>query len=435
MRRLLIVSPHFSPVNAPDMQRVRLMLPHLRALGWEATVLAVHPDWVEGAVVEPLLEKTYPADTHVVRVQGIRPALTRRLGFGSLWWRCGAALRRSGDALLAGGGFDLVFFSTTQFDAFTLGPRWLKRFGVPFVIDYQDPWVNDYYRIKHVRPPGGSLKFWLSQFTARRREPSVLRATSGIISVSEAYGPALHARYPWFEAARAITLPFGATPTDIEVALRNPPSPALVPFGDDRVHHVYTGRCGADMRVALTVLFRAFARFMTTHPREADRHRFHFIGTDYAPPPLGRETVMPVAVEAGVGEFVSEHCGRVPYFEALNYLARADALILVGSDDASYSASKAYPYLLTRRPLLTISHEQSPMCRLAREQGHAATYGFTGGADVDALAGRVYQEWFVEGGYRTAFGRGLPARFEAGAVTARLVAVFESALSPRTSVK
>ena len=232
VKKILIVSPHFPPVNAPDMQRVRLALPHLRGLGWEPTVLAVDPSSVEGAVIDPLLERTYPSDIRVIRVKGLPARFTRWAGIGSLWWRCGRALRRAGDALLAEESFDLVFFSTTQFDVFTLGPRWKRRFGVPYVLDYQDPWVNDYYRDTHTRPPGGALKFWFSQFTARRREPAVLRDSFGIVSVSRAYGPDLKRRNPWFRADTVQTIPFGSTPGDLELARRHPPLNPLIPFGD-----------------------------------------------------------------------------------------------------------------------------------------------------------------------------------------------------------
>ncbi len=398
MRRVLIVSPHFSPVNAADMQRVRLALPHLRALGWESTVLAVAPESVEGAVIDPLLEQTYPSDIRVIRVKGLSPRHTRRIGLGSLWWRCGGALRRAGDALLARNPFDLVFFSTTQFDAFTLGPRWRKLFGVPFVLDYQDPWVNDYYRETNTRPPGGPLKFWFSQFTARRREPAVLRTASGVVSVSSAYGPSLQRRYPWFASTRVQTIPFGTSASDLEIARQHPPAVSLVPFDDDHFHHVYTGRCGPDMAIALTVLFRAFKRFLSSHPSEAARHRFHFIGTDYAPPPLGRRRAREVAEHEGVAAYVSEHCHRVPYFEALHYLTRADALMVIGSDDPTYSASKIFPYLFAQRPLLTLAHEQSQMIPLASGQGISTTYGFTQQTSIDALAAQVCAQWFEAGG-------------------------------------
>lgn len=431
MRRILIVSPHFPPVNAPDMQRARLALPRLREHGWDPVVLAVAPDCVEGAVLDPLLEQTYPPEIRVVRTRGLSPKLTRPLGFGSLWLRCGAALRRAGERLLAEQAFDLVFFTTTQFDAFALGPRWLRRFGVPYVLDYQDPWVNDYYRLRGVRPPGGPIRYWLSQYTARRREPAAVLQAAAIVSVSSAYGPDLAARYPGMDAGRVRHIPFGASPADFEVARRHRPERPLVPFGDGRAHFVYTGRCGADMAVSLRLLFRAFRRHLELAPADAARMHFHFIGTDYAPPPLGRHWVLPVAEQEGVAGHVSEHCQRVPYFDTLHYLDRADALVVVGSDDPSYSASKIFPYLLARRPLLTIAHRDSLMLSLARSQGLACSYGFDrASADDDrTVVEAIRRDWFGQEGWRRppVTDAAALAAHTAEGMTARLVEVFNQA--------
>ncbi|NJM63821.1 MAG: hypothetical protein HC849_32625, partial [Oscillatoriales cyanobacterium RU_3_3] len=40
----------------------------------------------------------------------------------------------------------LVFFSTTIFPVMLLGKRWWQKFGVPYVLDFQDPWRSDYHR-------------------------------------------------------------------------------------------------------------------------------------------------------------------------------------------------------------------------------------------------------------------------------------------------
>jgi hypothetical protein len=432
MPRVLVVSPHFPPVNAPDMQRARLALPHLRALGWEAVVLAVAPALVEGAVLDPVLEKTYPPDIRVVRVGGIPHRATRRLGFGSLWWRCGAALRRAGDQLLAAEKFDLVFFSTTQFDAFGLGPRWRARFGVPYVLDYQDPWVNDYYLRTRTPPPGGPFKFWLSQFTARRREPAAVRAAAAIVAVSPSYGPDLVQRYPGLDRERIHHLPFGAAATDFEIARQHVPATPLVPFGDGRTHFVYAGRCGPDMSHSLILLFRAYRLYLASHPREAESIHFHFIGTDYAPPPLGRYWALPIARKENVEPHVSEHCYRVPYFDALSYLVRADALLAVGSNDPTYSASKIFPYLIARRPLLTIVHEDSIMLKLSRGQGVASSYGFSNAdAGLDELVDRIHREWFVAGGHRVvpAGDPELLNDLTSLGMTRRLAAIFDRSLA------
>jgi hypothetical protein len=417
------------------MQRTRLALPYLRANGWEPVVLAVGPDKVEGGVVEPLLEDTYPADIRIIRVKGIPPGGTRWMGIGSLWLRCGLALRNAGEKLLNAEKFDLVFFSTTQFDAFTLGPIWKSRFGVPYILDYQDPWINDYYTRTRTRPPGGWLKFGYSQWCARRREPDVLRNASGVITVSAAYGSNLAKTYPWFEATNATVLTFGAAKEDLVTARKHRPAEPIVTFGDGFFHHVYTGRCGPDMSISLTILFRAFKVFLAARPEEAGRIRFHFIGTDYAPRPLGREWVMPVARAESVEAFVSEHCYRVPYFDALYYLINADALIGVGSNDPTYSASKIYPYILAKRPMLLIFNYFSPILAIAGKVKCGLRFAFEDSTDFDGLAQEVADEWFIKGRMREFNEPDLEAfrPYTAEGMTRRLAGCFSDAIERHQS--
>jgi len=433
LRKVLIVSPHFAPVNAPDMQRTRLLLPYLRECGWEPTVLAVTPESVEGGVVEPLLEKTYPADIRIIRVRGISPRYTRCFGIGSLWLRCGRALRKAGEELLKKERFDLVFFSTTQFEAFRLGPLWKTQFGVPYFLDYQDPWINDYYSRSGTPPPGGRLKFAYSQWRARRSEPEVLRSASGIIAVSDAYGPTLSRNYSWFDSDSVKLLPFGASEKDLETARTYMPPKPLVPFGDGNFHHVYTGRCGPDMSSSLSIVFRGFKKFLAESPAEAEKMRFHFIGTDYAPRPLGREWAMPIAVAEGVEKYVVEQCYRVPYFEALHYLQHADAILAVGSNDPTYSASKLYPYILARRPMLVIFNIKSPVIAIANALNCGMRVSFVNPGDIDREAEIVANEWFKAGrkSIVTEYDRTKFAPFTAKGMTHRLAELFGEAASPR----
>jgi len=429
-RKVLIVSPHFPPVNAPDMQRTRMALPYLRACGWEPVVLAVAPEMIEGAVIEPLLEETYPADTRVIRVRGLRPRATRWAGVGSLWLRCARALRSAGDRLLRSETFELVFFSTTQFDAFTLGPRWKAMFGLPYVLDYQDPWINDYYKLTHTAPPGGRLKFGFSQWCARRREPAVLRGASGVIAVSGAYGPTLAKNHPWFDPRSVKVLTFGAAEQDVATSREHRPSPMLVPNSDGLFHHVYAGRCGPDMSASLTIVFRAFRKFLAARPAEAERVRFHFVGTDYAPRPFGREWAMPYARAEGIEPYVTEHCYRVPYFDALYYLTHADALIAVGSNDPTYSASKIFPYVLARRPMLVVFNRHSPVMAIANAMNCGLRYAFDSMADAGPLSNEIADAWFI-GGKMREFIETDPAAFlpySSEGMTRKLAECFDAAV-------
>jgi hypothetical protein len=431
VRRVLIVSPHFPPVNAPDMQRTRLAVPYLRSFGWEPVVLALQAEMVEGAVIEPLLEDTYPADVRIIRVKGWHPSATRWAGVGSLWFRCGRAFRKAGDKLLASEKFDLVFFSTTQFQAFALGPRWKTLFGVPYVLDYQDPWVNDYYSKHHTKPPGGWIKYAFSQWLAKRIEPGALRGSSGVVAVSGAYGATLSEQYPWYKRDNFEVISFGAAAPDFVTARKHVPKVPLIDFRDGLVHHVYTGRCGPDMSTSLALVFTAFKKFLALRPEEARRIRFHFIGTDYAPRPLGREWAMPVARQVGVEEYVHEECYRVPYFDALYYLVNADALVGVGSNDPTYSASKIYPYVLAERPMILVFNHKSPIITIAEELGCGMRYSF-GKSDVAGeLSTRIAQEWFLNGGMSTytGFDHAAFESYTAEGMTRSLAACFDRAVA------
>ena len=70
LNKVLIVSPRFPPSNGADMHRVRLSLPHFADFGWQPSVLAVDPQWVEGDD-EPLLLHTVPRNADVTRVNAI----------------------------------------------------------------------------------------------------------------------------------------------------------------------------------------------------------------------------------------------------------------------------------------------------------------------------------------------------------------------------
>ena len=412
------------------MQRVRLALPYLRGLGWEPVVMAIHPNSVEGGVSDPLLEKTYPADIRIIRVHGVPSRLTRWAGIGSLWLRCGRALRLAGEELLRAEAFDLVFFSTTQFGSFNLGPRWKRKFGVPYVLDYQDPWVNDHYTRTGEPPPGGAFKYGLTQAIARRREPLAVANAAGIMVVSPAYERDLTARYPALNAQRVQVTPFGSSLNDIELARSHVPANPLIDFGDGCCHLVYTGRGGADMAVALTLIFRAFKVFKKTQPAEAARLRFHFIGTSYAPPPLGKETIMPVARAEGVAEYVYEHCRRVPYFEALHYLARADAVLAIGSHDPGYSASKIFPCLLARKPLLAVFHQDSPIHGFMRQAG-LASYDFGPDGATSKQVEQIAVQWFsIERGNRPpVFNAEAFKSFTAPSMTVAMATCFDAAMN------
>ena len=146
-------------------------------------------------------------------------------------------------------------------------------------------------------------------------------------------------------------------------------------------------------------------------------------------PPLGRNWALPIARAEGVLDYVREHPYRVPYFDALYYLRRANALVAVGSNDPSYSASKIFPYILARRPMLLIFHHNSLVLAFAQQAQVGLRFEFSGPSDIDRLASEVHRKWFVNGDRHLylPFDEKAFEPFSARSLTARLTQVFDRA--------
>lgn len=370
MKRVLIISPHFPPVNAPDCQRVRMSLPYYRRFGWDPTVLAVHPrhraDWHDQSLLDSL-----PHDVPVHYSEALPRELTRFIGIQNLGLRCLPFLNRDAHALLQGGRFDLVFFSTTQYLVTPLGRLWRHRFGVPYVVDLQDPWRSDYYEQPGAPQPPGGWKYQFARLTAWLFEEKTFAGAAAFMSVSHHYFRDLAARYPWFRSRLQQVIPFGGPQADFDFLRTNTAATApLEPRGCR--HWVAAGSLGPGFGHALRVLFAGLRRLRESDPAAAARLRLHFIGTSYAPAEHAVPTAQPIAEAYGVGDLVRETPQRVGYLDSLRLMQRADGLLLLGSDDRAYSPSKLYPNYMAGRPMLALAHQGSLLGELL-QQLHCAT--------------------------------------------------------------
>jgi hypothetical protein len=396
---LLLVCPRFPPSSAADAQRLRMLLPHLAAQDCSAELLAVDPACCHNPL-DPWQADHLPPELPVHRVRGLHRRWARLPGLGGIDARCHRALAHAGSRLLRTRRFDLAYFSTTEFGSFRLGPLWRRRHGLPFVLDFQDPWVNDYYRDHPaVIPPGGRLKYAVANRLSRFHEPRVLRQAAGLTAVSAAYQEQLARRYPFAAAIPSLLLPFPGAPEDFRhlPAPGTAPGSAPLPFDphDGRIHWVSIGRGGADLHTALAGLFTALARHAPAELRR--RLRLHFLGTSYAAAGSGQASIAPLAARYGLADLVEERTDRLPLSLTLATLQAADALLVIGSDDPAYTASKLYPYLLARRPLLALAHRQSSVVDLIERCGGGVVVPFDSAEPPHSLAGRIAAAWLAEG--------------------------------------
>ena len=205
-----------------------------------------------------------------------------------------------------------------------------------------------------------------------------MQHAGGLISVSESYTKNLKQRYPPIVQIPAATITFGAFAPDLKIAARHHSEFEQL-LDPDFKNIVYIGRGGMDMHNAMKPVFETLKKGLFDDFVLFSRLKLYFIGTSYAPEGRGNQTIMPLAKQFDVDKSVVEVTDRIGYYHTLTTLLKADALFIPGSDDPQYTASKIYPYLLTKKPLLAIfnSHSSSLSILDEFEAKHAYSYDKT----------------------------------------------------------
>ncbi|RZL50488.1 MAG: hypothetical protein EOP00_04195 [Pedobacter sp.] len=334
-----------------------MTLPFYQHFGWHPEIVCVNEKYTD-AVFDHLLSESVPDDIKIHYVSALPKKLTNKFGLGSIALRSLWFYRRYVNKLLEKEKFDLIYFSTTQFPVCILGPYWKKKFNIPYIIDMQDPWFSNYYedKPKHQRPK----KYWFSYRIDKYLEPIAMKSVDGLIAVSQTYIEDLKARYPRLLNVPSKVITFGGFRKDLQIASENEDQ-LRIAFDDNKKykHIVYVGRGGFDMQKAVHILLSAFKKGLAAKPAEFGKLRFHFIGTSYAPLGQGDKTLYSVAEDLGLEDYVEEETDRISFYESIYNLQIADALFIPGHEQAAYTASKVYPYILCEKPILAIFNPNS----------------------------------------------------------------------------
>jgi glycosyltransferase involved in cell wall biosynthesis len=364
VRRVLMVSPHFPPDSSAASHRVRLLAPHLEEAGWSPTVVALEPSAYEGRL-DPGLEALVPASLRVVRASAWRAGVTRRAGLGDLGLRGFTGLRHTCRALLSRERFDALFITVYPVYPALLGAGLKAEFHIPFVLDYQDPWVGEWGQSVGGGPEG--TPEWKSRASRRLGtwlEPLAVNAADAIVAVSQGTIDGIVERIPSAADLPHSVIPLGFEQDDFAALNARTPIARHFDATDGLVHLCYVGTLLPTGAGTLRLLLRALARARRDDPA-ALRLRVHFFGTSNQSDSHVHR-VLPMAREYGVADVVTELPGRLDYLDALSVLEQASGILLLGSRERHYTASKLYPALLAKRPILALFHQASSVVSILR---------------------------------------------------------------------
>lgn len=264
---------------------------------------------------------------------------TRKFGLGDLGIRMFTNLYRSMLKEVKKEKPDMILYPVPPWYIMVMAPMIKRATGIPYAIDYIDPWV---YKTSQK-----NLKALVSQRLAKLLEGRVVKKSNALFAVSQGILDDLKKRYPVISSRPMVAVPYGVEVSDYEAI--------PVQKKEDSVITIrYTGAVSENMLPVIGSLLKAFKIVSKALPV-----RVIFTGTSYA----GKGLVLPVLTELisqnEVGDFVTENPARVGYREALEINKGADMQLLVGDTTPYYAASKMMGLVASGRPFFAWVHGDS----------------------------------------------------------------------------
>ncbi len=355
MRKILLIASHFPPSNLTAVHRVRMFAKHLPTFGWQPIVLTVDEAFYEEDL-DPDLLALIPEGQRVEKVSAFRvtqPRVICDVGLRSFF-----QLARRASELIKCEKIDFVLVFIPSFYLALIGKLLFKRLGVPYGIDYIDPWVH--------RFPGSDRKFsrhWFSTLVAKWLEPWAVSHASLLMGVSEGYFKPVLARNPHL-ASQVMTLavPYGWDASEYDV-LEQMNKKAYLFKQSNKLKLVYAG---AYMPKSDHFLAMFFQTIVENEALFVDVE-FHFIGTGKASLHAQTSPIQQLAEQYGLFErIVFEHPLRIPYFDMLIHIRESAGMFILGSSESHYTPSKLFNAFMMKVPVFALLHKQCSVNDLIR---------------------------------------------------------------------
>lgn len=336
---IFIVAPYFPPSALPPSQRVRLLVPHLREFGLEPVIFTVDQHYREENP-DPWMLELVGQDYALVRVKCIDQDKSRKWGIGDiglrmlpfLFFTLKREIKRKKPAM--------VLYPVPPWYVLLIAPLMKFITGVPYAIDYIDPWV---FELKQK-----NFKARASQWIAKILEGRIVRSSALIFSVSQGILNDLVKRYPSVGSKTMVALPYGVELNDY----------ASFAGREERGRGFtlvrYIGAVSdASVRVVKAMLNAI--KLLAAH----ESLQVEFIGTSYAGKGLAQPRLRNIIDELQLSDTVTEFPDRVTYRKALELTMNADILLIFGDMTVYYAASKLMGLVASGKPFIAFVHRES----------------------------------------------------------------------------
>lgn len=417
-RRVMIVTYFWPPSGKATAHWPLAMSRQLPDLGWEPVILTIDKDTF--AQQDLSLEETVDPSIQVVRARTVEPFDTYRRFLGkdpstpltasevisrdlggmrhrlAIWIRMNLFVPdarvgwyrnavRAGHAVLSGKPVDAILTVGPPHTAHIVGRTLAKRFDLPHVPVFIDPWVDIVYYRGFRRNP-------LTLFLDKALERSVLRSCASAVFVTQTMRVDYAEKYPFLEEKSSV-IPWGYD----EEPFRRLRTAKKKRTGEVLLHagNIFDYQNPASLWKTIGTLVK-----------NARNIRLVFVGT------VGPGVRASIEEHGLAGR--TEYRGFLPYGEMLRELMQATYL-LVCATEPRHVPGKLFEYLRTGKPILAYGNDNGEVEEILAHSGSGMLFPFSDGA-----------EEFFKRAKRFRTDMKVVRRYERGVLAGRLVRILET---------
>lgn len=349
-KTMLIIYPHWAPSNLAGVHRARLIGNFLPLMGWKPVVVTVDEQYYEEPPDKDIY-RTFRNHFEVHKCEA-RPVQKPRI-IGDIGLRAFRRIFSKALTVIGQQKIDFIWIPIPSFYMALIGRLLHNKTNIPYGIDYIDPWVRDISNRKNFR---AVLSLWLAKIL----EPYAVKKASLISGVSEAYYMPVIRRNFKNKPIKHVAMPYGFDPADHQIQIQGIKPPW---FGLQNVRPwIYAGAFLPNSGLLLDKFFETISLFRKQQQWDS-RIRLFFIGTGH----YKHKSIAEYATDHHIADIVVEDRDRKPFLHVLNYLNNAEGVMIIGSTEPHYTASKTFQSLLSQQPVFAMIHAQSSASKIMHE--------------------------------------------------------------------
>ena len=397
--RVLLVSYYFPPSGGSGVQRALKFVKYLPDFNWQPIVLTVDPEFAAYPDLDPTMESEVPACVQIHRTKSWDPyrmyarwtgkSLDNAVTVGFLsdktptmrerlarWVRANVFIPdarvgwtpyayRAAKSKLALTDFDAVITTGPPHSTHLIGRKLCKRFGIPWIADFRDPWTDiDFMEQLPMRPAIRRIN--------ERLERSVMNEANVVVAIS----PSMCQAYASKTNARCVTIFNGYDEEDFENELDASETDSFV------ISHVGNMNAARNPEPLWRVLKKL--RSENSYPHLKVR--------------LVGNVDVKVLEQLDKLELKTmvEQIEYVPHREAVVFMQTSSILLLPINRVQSAGGivtGKLFEYLAAKKPILGLGPADGEAGRILKETGAGAMLEYDDEAGIEEFIRRAYASW------------------------------------------